>query len=411
MELFQHQKEFLDKNPDRTALVWSCGTGKTRTAIEWAAIDEFPALVVCPKALKENWKREIRKYDPNAREGFWTVMTKEEFKKWVMQNPLNDHICQIIVDEVHNGFLTPNFKSQMSKCLRDFIKKNKIERVLLLSATVYTSSPWNIFTLATLLGHSWNWREFQWKYFYAINMGGRMIMQAKKGVEKDMAVLTKGIASVVDIHDCMDVPEQLHLDPEYVALTKEQTVVLKNNYDPVHIVRYTRQHEIENGVLLPDKNGLIAAQIFECDKVPRIISLVEENKKIAIVCRYNMQIDMLRDRLKKEFPHREIYIIRGDTKDRDTITLECEAREDAIVLIQADCAEGYQLPSFGICVFASQSYSYAKYEQICGRFLRMDKPSRTTFVYLIAGEDSVDQAVYDSIKKKEDFQIQLYGIH
>jgi len=78
-------------------------------------------------------------------------------------------------------------------------------------------------------------------------------------------------------------------------------------------------------------------------------------------------------------------------------------------LIQADCAEGYQLPSFGLCVFASQSYSYTKWEQICGRFLRMDKPSRTTFLYLLTEGDSIDQAVYDAVKKKEDFKIELYA--
>ena len=39
MELFEHQKAFLAKNPDKSALVWSCGTGKTKTAIEWAKGD------------------------------------------------------------------------------------------------------------------------------------------------------------------------------------------------------------------------------------------------------------------------------------------------------------------------------------------------------------------------------------
>jgi flavin-binding protein dodecin len=38
----------------------------------------------------------------------------------------------------------------------------------------------------------------------------------------------------------------------------------------------------------------------------------------------------------------------------------------------------------------------------------MDKPSRTTFLYLISGEESVDQAIYDAIQRKEDFRIELY---
>ena len=310
---------------------------------------------------------------------------------------------------MHNGFLTPNFKSQMSKCLRDYIKKNDIKRVLLLSATVYTSSPWNIFTLATLLGYKWNWRDFNWKYFYQVRMGGRIVPMPKKGVEKEMAELTRKIASVVDIHDCMDVPLQLHEDPQYFALTPEQERAIKSNYDPVHIVRYTKQHEIENGILKGDTNGLIEDQTFPSDKIDRIDRLVRENKKVAIVCRYNMQITALAQHFEHAIPEKDAYIIQGATKNRDEITVQCEEAEEAIVIIQADCAEGYQLPSFELCVFASMSYSFAKLEQVCGRFLRMDKPSRTTFSYLLSDGDSVDQAVYDAVKRKEDFQIALYG--
>jgi len=238
-------------------------------------------------------------------------------------------------------------------------------------------------------------------------MGMRVIPQAKKGIEKQLADLVKQIASVVDIHDVLDVPLQNHLDPEYFALSKTQIKAIKDNYDPLPIVRYTAQHEIENGVLLG--NEFRVSQLFGCDKNERIIELCKENTKVAIVCRYNIQINTLHELLGKALPlHRRIYVINGDVKNRDEVTLRAEESQDGIVLIQADCAEGYQLPSFELCIFASQSYSYTKWEQICGRFLRMDKPSRTTFMYLLTEGKSIDQAVYDSVKRKEDFKIALH---
>lgn len=377
-------------------MVWSCGTGKTRTAIEWAKLSGKEMLVICPKALKANWIREINKF---GYEGFYKVITKEEFRKdWERIGIYS----QLIVDEVHNGFLTPNFKSVMSKSLRAYIKKNKTPRVLLLSATVYTSSPWNIYNLAHYTGHIWNYQEFKYKYFTEIRMGMRWIPVAKKGIEKQLSDEVKKIASVVDIHDCMDVPLQLHMDPEYFALTREQQKAIKDNYDPLPIVRYMAQHEIENGVLLG--NEFREDQVFECDKNDRIRQLVEENKKVAIICRYNKQIDEL---VRFGFG-KPVFVIRGDVSDRDGITLLAEQSKECVVLIQADCAEGYQLPSFELCIFASMSYSYTKWEQICGRFLRMDKPSRTTFMYLLTEGESIDQAVYDAIKRKESFQIELY---
>ena len=394
MELFKHQKKFLKENPNKSSLVWSCGTGKTRTAIIWSK--GYNVLIICPKALKINWERECKKWGLTI----FKIVSKEEFRRDYKK--LNGY-QQVIVDEVHNGFLTPNFKSQMSRNLRSYLKDNHVERVLLLSATVYTSSPWNIYNLAWYTGHEWNWRRFKEAYFYDVRMGNRIIPMVKKGVEKKLAKLTKEIASVIDIHDCMDVPLQNHLEPEYFALTPKQIQVIKDNYDPLPIVRYTNQHEIENGCLLG--NEFRDLKHYHYDKLDRITELVEENKKVAIVCRYNVQIDQLADHLV----NKKVFIIRGDVKDRDAVTLKAEESKECVVLIQADCAEGYQLPSFELCVFVSMSYSYTKWEQICGRFLRMDKPSRTTFVYLLTEGDSIDQAVYDAVKRKEDFKIELYA--
>lgn len=405
MTLYKHQEEFLNINPNKCSLVWSCGTGKTRTAIEWASTGES-TLVICPKALKANWNREIEKYsitDKSPDGQFWTVVTKEEFRRdWKELH----YVDSVIVDEVHNGFLTPGFKSQMSKALRSYIKKHNVPRILLLSATVYTSSPWNIYNLAYYTGHKWDYRKFQYDFFVQVPMGIRSIWMPKKGIEEKLAKLTKSIASVVDINDVIDVPLQNHTEPEYFALTKEQEKAIKDSYDPVPIVRYTYQHEIENGVLLG--NEFRMAQEFKCDKEERILQLCEENKKVAIVCRYNNQIDklflMLQTKLQKS-----IYMITGQIKNRDEITLQAEKADNCIILIQADCNAGYQLPSFELCIFASMSYSYVAHEQLCGRFLRMDRPSRTTFMYLLTEGDSLDNAVYECVMKKKDFQINLYG--
>lgn len=403
MDLYQHQKDFLALNPNKSSLVHSCGTGKTRTSIEWSNLYPGELLVICPKALKANWQREIMKWKNNNLPYF--IYTKEEFRRdW---QKITIPCKQLIVDEVHNGFLTPNFKSQMSKALKKYLAKHSVPRVLLLSATVYTSSPWNIYNLAYYTGHIWNYQKFKWQFFDEVYFGPRPIPIAKKGIEPQLAELVKLIASVVDIHDVLDVPLQNHLDPEYFALSKEQAKAIKDNYDPLPIVRYTAQHEIENGILIG--NEFRGDATFKSDKIERIFDLIQENKKVAIVCRYNLQIDFLAREIHMQLPERKLAVIRGDTPNRDQITLEAEALDNCIVLIQADCAEGYQLPSFELCIFASQSYSYTKWEQICGRFLRMDKPSRTTFMYLLTEGESIDQAVYDSVKKKEDFKINLYA--
>lgn len=386
MQLYKHQQDFLSLNPNKSALVWSCGTGKTRTALEWAKLDDYYTLIICPKGLKTNWIREIKKWDLKN----WCVATKEEFRRDHKKEGIGGlgHAHQIIVDEVHNGFLTPHFKSQMSKALRDYIKKHSVPRVLLLSATVYTSSPWNIYNLAYYLGHPLDWQKFNYAFFDQIRMGPRIVPVPKKGCEAKLAEITKRIASVIDIEDVLDVPLQQHCEPEYFSLTKKQDTAIKEAYDPLPIVRFTAQHQIEQ----------------QGDKVDHLVALCEENPKIAIVCRYLSQIEHLKTILASYSP----YVVSGEVKDRDAVVRKAEGSKRAVVLIQADCGIGFELPSFPVCVYASMSYSYTSWEQMNGRFLRMNAPSRTTFIYLLTEGKSVDQAVYDAIKRKEDFKIELF---
>lgn len=390
--LYAHQKAFLDKKLDRSALIWSCGTGKTKTAIEWSQtnknytirnVSHSSTLIICPKALKTNWKNEVIKL---GKETDYLVLTKEEFRKKADTLPNFD---QVIVDEVHMGFLTPLWKSQMSKALKDYLKRHEVKRVLLLTATPYTSSPWNVYNLAYLTGNKWDWRKFRYEFFNDIRMGPRIVPVPKKGCEKKLAALIKKIADVVDINDVMDVPLQLHTEPEVFDLTPAQQRLIKDAYDPLPIVRFTAQHQIEQ----------------KGDKNERIRYLVEENDKVAIVCRYKSQIEDLALLLEDYSP----YVISGDTKDRHSICLEVESKPRAVVIIQADCGVGFELPSFPICIFASMSYSYTSKKQMEGRFLRANKPSRTTFMYLLTEGDSVDRAIYNCMLKKEDFSIALYS--
>lgn len=397
MILYNHQQDFLKQNPNKSALVWSCGTGKTKTALLWSRKNMDDTLIICPKSLKANWWREIDRVYEKEKYLPIKVVTKEEFRRdfktyYKFQN--------VIVDEVHNGFLTPHFKSQMSKALRLYLVNHKVPRVLLLSATVFTSSPWNIFNLAFLLGHKWDWFKFNQTFFNQVRMGRRMIPVAKKGVEPKLAELTKKIASVVSLEECIDVPAQT-FENEYFELTKEQEKKIKESYDPLPIVRFTHYDEISNGIL---KGNEFTKDIMDIPslKNERILSLCEENDKIIIVCRYNLQIDALKSLLKVYNP----LVIRGDVKDRDSVIQEANKADKAVVLIQSACSMGYELPTFRVMVFASMDFSYSHYKQMIGRILRINAPQKNLYIHLLTGDTG--KAIMDAIGNKKDFDIELF---
>lgn len=397
-KLYKHQIDFLKQNPHRSALIHSCGTGKTRTAIEWAKLEGTPTLVICPKALTTNWQREGKKWGFHV-----TVMSKEEFRR---DSPrmLGTNIKQVIIDECHNGFLTPLFKSQMSKALRSFLKKTRVNRVLLLTATPYTASPWNIFNLAYYCGQEWNYKAFEQTFFNFVRMGPRMIPVAKKGSEVKLAKLLKKFASVVSIEECVDVPPQV-FETEIFELLPVQEKEINKAYDPLPIVRFTKAHQVASGVIKGNEYVEDRMDIPNL-KDERILSLCEENEKVIVVCRYNLQIDHLRELLTSKLK-KPIFVIRGDVKDRDAVIQQAEKSPRAVVLIQAACSAGYELPSFGLMVFASMDFSFVNYKQMQGRILRINNLHKNVYLHLVCGE--VDVAIMEAMDRKEDFDMELYA--
>lgn len=400
-KLYAHQQKFLEKNPSKRLLCWDTGTGKTRMAIEWAKQNfATQIIVVCPKALVKNWVREIIQHNGNQLNP-WIVYSKEEFRRDWEDAPKAE---VLIIDEAHYFAGMRNIKkiSQMARSLNAYIKKHNPQYILLLTATPYLSTPWNIFMLAKHLGVDWNYRSFKNHFFEDVYIGIRIISKVKEDIEADIAALVKEIGDVIKIDECVDVPDQV-FDFEQFELTEVQKKRKKQIVEVNPIVRYTKYHQIENGTLKSD--GYTEDEFIKNNKNDRIYELAQQVDKIAIVCRYNLQIDFLKEHLKDI--GKEIYVIRGDVKNRDDVVQEVEKSSKCILLINASCSEGYELPSIGLIVFASLSFSYKDYKQMLGRFLRINNLKKNVYLHLVSGE--VDESVYESIMAKKDFDIHIYA--
>ena len=417
LNLFKHQQNFIDKKSNRALLCWGTGTGKTIGSIAWCkSFDDIEKLlVICPKALKKNWQRNLTEHMSETQK--WLVLTKEEFKRDIKTLSKAD---AVIVDEAHTF---ASMKSQMFKSLAKYFSVHQTKYRLLLTATPYTSSPWSIYALAILLGKMWSYRQFDEKFFVNRYISRRRgsdnefdkgyakartmtVRVPKEGIERDVAQLVLLIGDVVAMEDCVDVPEQLH-SIEYFELTPEQIKAKKAVTAIMPIAKFTKYSLIESGVLTGDEYN--AAQLFPSYKIARALDVIAETKKVALVCRYNLQIAELYRQISET--GKKVFIINGHAKDRDSVVQEVEASDECVVLIQADCAEGYQIPSVSVCLFMSMSYSLVKYTQILGRFLRIDKleVGRNVFIYLLTDGESIDQAIYDCIMNKRTFSLAIYA--
>lgn len=401
MKLYQHQRAIVDTAPDKYGLFLKMRVGKTATAIRLAATRASSALVIVPKSLKEQWEEEIERWN-NSNTKFY-VITKETFRKDYKKI---ERYEACIVDECHIGFA--NFKSQLYKALDGYIRQHDITFIWLLTGTPYTSSSWSIYSLGRLIGKEWKWYSWKTKFFNDIKMGRRTIPVQKKGIEEELAKIINNIGCTLSLSD---ISEQAHDEyvKEYFDLNKEQKDAIKENFDPLPIVRFTKQHQIESGTLKGD--GYVGDKNFECDKSKRLSEIVSSTKKIAIVARYNLQLESYKTLLSGLSSN--IYTINGDTKNKNEIIKEIENCEECVVLINSACSAGYSLASIDTMVFASMDFSFVNHAQIKDRLKNLKKNKSCTYIYLLTRSDSkyksVDQGVFDAVENKTNFDAIIFG--
>ena len=392
-ELYKHQLDIIEKEPDHYGFWWGTGTGKTRTAIEIVKRKKGSTLIVCPKMLKENWKRELEKWRccPS-----YLIVSKEEFRDKFMRHATK--FDNLIIDEAH---FFSNYQSKMGKSLAKYIDWSK-PRVYLLTATPYLSTPWNIYTLAGYLGIKVSWGTFKRMCFYDIKMGNKFVPVVKNGIEPYLNSMLMDKGNTVVLEECFDVPPQID-ETVYVDLTKEQQHAKDVVTEWEYIIRFTRYHTIENGVQYISENH-DEKTYYPNEKIDYIKNLATEKPKIAVVCRYNLQIEEYAKALQND--GYSVFIINGDVPNRQEVIDQVNQSDKAIVLIQAQCSEGYELPTIDTCVFASLSFSYKDYKQMRGRFLRANALKKNIYIHLVVN-GGIDDEVYKAIKRKQDFSFEL----
>lgn len=407
MQPYPHQQKIIDQKLDRVALFLDTGAGKTFTSL-WCAENNNnrKTLIIVPKIVLTKWSKDIVALYPDMEEEEiykdrhiklknhereFIVITKEYFRdKWE-----EEEVDCVIVDEAHHF---SGIKSRLTASLFKYLDNRPHLSIYLLTATPYRSTPWNIYTLARLLGKKWGYISFRSEMFTTIIMGGKKIYKPRADAIDKLKLYADKIGITVGIDEVIeDLPEQKVID-EIVEQTEEQKQAISKDRTVEPIVRYTKIHQIEAGYV-PGEELIEREDVaIKCNKNKYVIEAVRKQPKTAIVCRYHTQINILAEELKEFKP----LILTGQTKNRDTVIKDARDKNRPII-IQASVCEAYELPEIENVIFASMSWSYTDYKQMMGRFLRINAPTPTTFTRLIGGE--IDQRVIKAINNKHDFYV------
>jgi SNF2 family DNA or RNA helicase len=399
MQLYKHQERVLELNPEKYLLAHGMGSGKTITALALAKKNNVVALVVCPKPVRKKWNKAMVDMGVDGE-----VITREQFRK--LAPKLHGSKFQaLIIDEAHYGF--SNQKSQLAKKTMWFIKEWDIKYIWLLTGTPYTSSPFSVYGLALLLGHKWNYFDFRGRFFREQWFGSRSVWvpRTDEGAREELARCVRLIGSVVRLDECVDVPDQI-VEVETFEKNKEQeqaeSHIQADESNP--LVRTTKYHQIASGVQIGTE--FTGDLYYECEKNDRIMEYAEETPKLIVFSRYNIHLNLLKKMLdEKKIP---CAIVNGKTDDKEAIFDEAEKSERFVLLINASCSVGYELPTFDTVVFASLSYSFVDYTQAMGRVLRINALKKNLYIVMVT-EGSVDEAVWLSIQNKRDFNDTIFS--
>jgi len=415
---YQHQKRILEEDKNFCGIFTGTGSGKTFVALHLA---EGKTLVICPKQQREDqtWQNNAKKFDIKID---LTVMSKEELRRDWESVPYYD---TIIIDECHNNFgVMPETRmrkgqeipkaSQIFEATLNLIIKHKPKRLYLCSATP-VSKPMNMWAVAKLLGHNWDFFKFRQAFYFQIRIGQRRIWVPRKDEEtKDrLAGLVKKFGYTGSLNDFFDVPEQTHRIV-HIELTDAQNRAIKqvtaDEADP--LVRRSRMRTIENGVLYGKKIEVVSSKedimtkettIFPSKKIDYILERAEEFPKLLIFANYTAQIEEI-TRVLRSFKYK-VHSLTGQTKDRNFIREVDQSPEPCIIVAQSSISSGYELPSFPCVIYASKSWRYVDYEQSLGRVLRSNKLKKNLYIHLVV--KGCDADCHEAIMSGQDFQEKL----
>lgn len=333
-------------------------------------------LIIVPKNIVEKWADDCIGHGIKH----FTVVTKENFKKLDTSD-----FTSVIVDEA-DFFASPLFKkgrSQMAEKLYKMLDEQKIEHVLLLTATPYRNQPHSIHTLLAYIDQAPRWKEWQTATYYLAQLPylPRPAWMPKKDWRKYAIAYATPRIYTAKMSDIFTVPTQHEVDfvistpkiPDY-KITAETPVGEWHE-------RARRETDIE--------------------KLEYIEEYCRGKSKIIISCRYKDSIKLFEKHLSKKY---QVYVVTGETKDQEAVIKEAENDPECILIVQSDIGAGWEAPSFSYMIFANLSFSYRSYIQMKGRILRANRLKENFYLHLVGGP--CDKEVYKRIvEMHEDFTL------
>lgn len=433
--LWPHQEEAIEfaiSRPNGGAMfAMEVGTGKTRTAIEWAKRKGYDRLFVAtPKTGVNVWPKEMAKYYDD---GPPAVILKGTNKEQALQLLNTQGPATFITTHAASGgpYLKKLFMDHWSKLKLDatvvdeshFIKsagsqiaknwgfygRRSPER-LAMSGTMMHDKPIDVYGQMRYVDPSvfgTNFDAFTGRYVHYGGFENRQILgyfNQDDFMRRLGAVTYYAYADeVLDLPEGIDIVRDVKMPASaqrvYDELLKESVAMLTDERyvkaDNI-LTKYMRLQQITSGYVSDDEGDL---NMLHTEKQDLFSDILEETEgqKVVVFCLFHRDLDFVRsvtERAGRRYGElsgrRDDLVAASYPPDTDVLGVQIRAGAAAV-----------DLTASNVAIFYSLDYSLGNYRQARGRVLRPGQNNPVRFIHLLAG-NTVDSRVYRLLTLKRD---------
>lgn len=415
LDYMDYQKEGIcfGLNHEKILLADEMGLGKTIQVIGIMNNTECwkTAIIVCPKILMTNWKKELEKWliknnddivlaDSKLSIGKILIINYEKLEayKAVLSKMTFDFVIE---DEAH---AIKNSKAKRSKNTKS-IKFNK--KLIRVTGTPFLNRPVELFNLINDMSDTFkNWNNYVYRYCGAYR--GRFGLEVKGAT--NINELQKLLYDTIMVRrlkeDVLDLPEK-----------QRQIVYLKANRQQVKMLKEIETLNIDYEELFKNPDFSEYEKVLHqvsLSKIPQIIEYVDsvlsenENKKLVIGAIHHDVEELLVKGLEKYKP----LLLNGETKEKQEIIDKFQNNNENRVIICGIKAAGIgiTLTKADWLVFAELYYTPGIMNQFEDRIHRIGQDNNV-LIQQFALENSIDENIISMLIHKQEIFEQAFNIN
>ena len=408
MQLFPHQQEaklFL-LSRRRAILADQPRVGKTLPTAA-AALENLPALIVCPAIAKTVWEAAFGKLAPNI--SVHVVNGKREagtptsadvtiINYDVLQYGVThcDRYNTLVLDECHR---LANPKAQRTKAA--MLAMKKIDYVFALSGTIVPNRPAELWPILHGLGiYRGGWFDFVYRYAKAWSppWGG------------------------LDVSGASNIPELKEMVKPHMLRRKKEDIFMDYKEPQVSLITFDlpvdkREQSFDADALVANPNALLAfeglSEIMReagIRKAPLAADFIDDllhaGDPVVVFAHHKEVVNMLEDELRI---HKPVKVV-GDTpkaQRQKNIDAFQSGKTKLFIGNIGSCGEGIDLSIADTIVFVEPTWQTSALEQASSRVENINKNGMKPLIYLLTVRASLDHTVLSKVIAKQKIISQI----